>query len=167
MYDRIDVPSEFRYPENGLIHLQRMLTAEQVNNPSRPNLQGERIRRVLKRGFTTQITIGTLKRFGSFVRKYSTAGNMESLKLPILSHENETGTFSKGGDPRSLIVSALGKFVGLLTGGSNSGTDGFDITFATLFEWVWELVCVVFPGGLGSSLASVFILVVPPKNLCL
>ncbi|KAH7882272.1 hypothetical protein F5I97DRAFT_1816898, partial [Phlebopus sp. FC_14] len=147
MYDRVDVPSEFKYPENGLLHLQGMLTAEQVNNPSCLNLQGERIRRVLKRGFTTQVTVGTLTRFRSFVRKYSTAGNMESLELPILSHENETGTFSKGGDSGSLIVSALGEFVGLLTGGSNSGTDGSDITFATLFEWDWELVCAEFPGA--------------------
>jgi hypothetical protein len=69
---------------------------------------------------------------------------MESLELLILSHENESGTFSKGGDSRSLIVSALGEFVDLLTGGTNKGTNGSDITFATLFEWVWELVLKEF-----------------------
>ncbi|KAJ4481942.1 hypothetical protein J3R30DRAFT_2103130 [Lentinula aciculospora] len=140
MYHRIDVPSEFKYSENGLLHLQGMLTAEQVNNPNRLNLQDEHNRRVLKRGFTTHVTVSTLTRFRSFVRKYSSAGNMESLELPILSHENKIGTFSKGCDSGSLIVSALGEFVGLLTGGSNSETDGSDIIFATLFEWVWELV---------------------------
>ena len=45
------------------------------------------------------------------------------------------------------IVSALGEFVALLTGGTNKGTDGSDVTFATLFEWVWELVKDEFPGA--------------------
>jgi hypothetical protein len=81
--------------------------------------------------------------------------------LPILSHENDSGTFSKGGDSGSLIVSAVGEFVALLTGGTNKGTDGSDITFATLFEWVWDLVKEEFPGAnlyfdnLGEFLADV------------
>jgi hypothetical protein len=147
VYDRIDVPSLFKYPDNGLLTLRGILTAEQVNNPDNLNLQGERVRRVFKRGFNTKTTVGTLTRFLSYVRKYFTTGNLESLELPILSHENESGTFSKGGDSGSLIVSPRGQFVGLLTGGLNKGTDGSDITFATLFEWVWELVCDEFPGA--------------------
>ncbi|KAI0262720.1 hypothetical protein BC834DRAFT_925125 [Gloeopeniophorella convolvens] len=146
MYERIDVPSEFKYPEDGLLTLGGMLTADQVNNPNTLNLQGDRIRRVLKRGFTTNTTVGTLTRFMSFVRKYFPTGNVESLEVPILSHEHDSGTFSKGGDSGSLIVSALGEFVALLTGGTNKGTDaGSDITFATLFEWVWHLVKEEFP----------------------
>lgn len=35
---------------------------------------------------------------------------------------------------------------GMLTGGTSQGTDGSDITFATLFEWVWDLV-KEFPGA--------------------
>lgn len=67
--------------------------------------------------------------------------------MPILSHEKESGTFSKGGDSGSFIVSARGECVALLTGGTNNGTDGSDITFATPFEWVWELVLKEFPGA--------------------
>ncbi|KIO23305.1 hypothetical protein M407DRAFT_214897 [Tulasnella calospora MUT 4182] len=147
MYERIDVPSEFKYPENGLLTLGGILTADQVNNPNTLNLQGDRIRRVLKRGFTTNTTVGTLTRFMSFVRKYFVTGSMESLEVPILSHENDSGTFSRGGDSGSLIVSAVGEFVALLTGGTNKGTGGSDITFATLFEWVWGLVKEEFPGA--------------------
>jgi len=121
-----------------------MLTANKVNNPNSLNFQGDRIRRVLKRGFTTNTTVGTLTGFMSFVRRYFPTGNMESLELAILSHENESGTFAKRGDSGSLIVSPLGEFVGLLTGGTNKGT-GF--TFATPFEWVWELVLKEFPGA--------------------
>ena len=138
MYERIDVPSEFKYPDDGLLTLRGMLTANQVNNPN--TFQGDHVRRVLKRGFTTNTTVGTLTRFMSFVRKYFTTGNIESLEVPILSHEHDSGTFSKGGDSGSLIVSTLGEFVALLTGGTNKGTAGSDITFATLFEWVWDLI---------------------------
>jgi hypothetical protein len=147
MYDRIDTPSKFKYPSDGLLTLRGILTADQINNPNSLNLQGDRIRRVLKRGFTTDTTVGTLTRYMSFVRKYFVTGNMESLEVPILSHENEPGTFSKEGDSGSLIVSAQGEFVALLTGGTSKGTDGSDVTYATLFEWVWELVLEEFPGA--------------------
>jgi hypothetical protein len=76
----------------------------------------------------------------SFICKYSATDNVESLEVPIYSHKHDSGTFSKEGDSGSLIVSARGEFVALLTGGTNKGTDGSDITFATLFEWVWCLV---------------------------
>ncbi|KAI9430420.1 hypothetical protein H4582DRAFT_2121947 [Lactarius indigo] len=126
MYERINVPSKFKYPDDGLLTLGGMLTADQ-------------------HGSTTNTTIGTLTRFMSFVRKYGTTGNVESLEVPILSHEDMSGTFSKGGDSGSLIVSAHGEFVALLHGGTNMGTDGSDITFATLFEFVWDLVKEEFP----------------------
>ncbi|KAI0088707.1 hypothetical protein BDY19DRAFT_994071 [Irpex rosettiformis] len=76
----------------------------------------------------------------------STTGNQDSLELPIFNHEEEPGTFSKGGDSGSLIVDILGGFVALLTGGTNKGTDGSYITYSTPFKWVWELVCAEFPG---------------------
>lgn len=147
IYERVDVPSEFTYPENGLLTLGGILTADQINHPTNLNLQGDRVRRVLKRGFTTNTTVGTLSKFMSFVRQYFPTGNIESLAIAILPHEQDSGTFSKGGDSGSLIVSTLGEFIALLTGGSNKGGDGSDITYGTLFEWVWELVKAEFPGA--------------------
>ncbi|KAJ3753137.1 hypothetical protein EV360DRAFT_88066 [Lentinula raphanica] len=147
IYERVDVPSDFKYPDNGLLVLQGMLTANQVNNPTNRNLEGNHLRRVLKRGFTTNTTVGTLTKFKSVVRQYFPMGNKESLEVAILSHERDSGTFSKGGDSGSLIVSTLGEFLALLTGGTNKGTDGSDITYATLFEWVWDLVKAEFPGA--------------------
>ena len=131
-YERDDVPSDFKYPDDGLLALKGVLTAEQVNNPTNLNLQGNCIRRVLKRGFTTNTTVGTLTRFMSFVRRYFPSGNQESLEVAILSHEQELGSFSKGGDSGSLVVSTMGEFIALLTGGAYSGTDSSDITYATL-----------------------------------
>lgn len=147
MYQRDDVPSDFKYPDNGLLALRGMLTADQVTNPTNLTLQGDRVRRVLKRGFTTNTTVGTLTRFMSFVRQYFQIGNQESLEVAILSHEQDSGTFSKRGDSGSLIVSTIGEFIALLTGGTNKGTDASDITYATLFEWVWDLVKAEFPGA--------------------
>lgn len=147
IYERDDVPTDFKYPDNGLLHLQGTLTADDVNNPTNLNLEGDRVRRVLKRGFTTNTTVGTLTKFMSFVRQYFRNSKEESLEVAILSHERDSGTFSKDGDSGSLIVSTVGEFVALLTGGTNKGTDSSDITYATLFEWVWELVKAEFPGA--------------------
>ncbi|KAH9847380.1 hypothetical protein C2E23DRAFT_848889 [Lenzites betulinus] len=149
MHDRIGVPSEFKYPVNGLLPLRGMLTADQANNPNSLDLEGDRIRRVIKRGLTTNTTVGTLSRFMSYARRYFPLGILESLEVPIFSHEHDTGTFSKGGDSGSLIVSARGEFVALLTGGTGTskGTAGSDITFATPFDYVWDLVKEEFPGA--------------------
>jgi len=147
IYERVDVPSEFKYPDNSLLTLRGMLNADQINHPTNLNLQGNRVRRVLKRGFTTNTTVGTLTKFMSFVRQYFPTGNIESLEIAILPHEQDSGTFSKGGDSGSIIVSTLGEYVALLTGGSYKGTDASDITYGTLFEWVWALVKAEFPGA--------------------
>jgi hypothetical protein len=147
MYDHIDMPSEFEYPEEGLLPVQGMLSAADINNPNSKNLEGERIRRVIKRGFTTNTTVGTLSRFMSHGRKYFATGNLDSVEVAILPHDNDSIAFSRGGDSGALIVDALGRFVALLTGGTNKGTDSSDITFATLMEWVWDLIKDKFPGA--------------------
>jgi hypothetical protein len=147
IYVRDDVPSNFQYPDNGLLFLRGILTIDQLNNPTNLNLQGDRVRRVIKRGLTTNTTVGTLSRFISFVRKYFPTGNQESLEVAILPHEETSGTFSRRGDSGSIIVSTTGEFVALLTGGNNKGTDASDITYATPFEWVWELIRAKYPGA--------------------
>ena len=142
-----DITSTFKYPEDGLLVLRNILTAQQISNPDNKSLEGGLIRRAIKRGFTTNTTVGTVSRFMSFARKYFPTGNLDSIELPILPHEKETGTFSKGGDSGSIIVSPKGEYISLLTGGTNKGADGSDITYSTVFEWVWELVCEQFPGA--------------------
>ena len=144
---RTDVSSTFQYPTDGLLTLRGVLKAQQIINPDNMSLKGNPVRRVIKHGFTTNTTVGTVTRFTSFVRKYFPTGNLDSIELPIIPHEDDTGTFSKGGDSGSIIVSAKGEFISLLTSGTNIGTDGSDITYSTPFEWIWELVCQKFPGA--------------------
>lgn len=60
MYNRDDVPSEFEYPLDGLANIQGMLTVDEINKPNNLNLAGGAIRRVIKRGVTTNTTVGTM-----------------------------------------------------------------------------------------------------------
>ncbi|KAI0085547.1 hypothetical protein BDY19DRAFT_996676 [Irpex rosettiformis] len=147
MYERIDVPSEFKYPKDGLFELGGMITADDIENPNSLDGRGDRTRRVLKRGWKTNTTVGNLPRFMSFVRKYYISGTLESLELAILPHESQIGPFSRGGDSGAVIVSATGEYVGVLTGGTNKGTDGTDITYATPFIYIWALILAKFPGA--------------------
>ncbi|KAJ8692222.1 hypothetical protein PTI98_009556 [Pleurotus ostreatus] len=74
IYDRTDVSSKFTYPDDGILPLSGMLTADELDK-SNLNLQGDRIRRVIKRGSATNTTVGTFSPFMSFVRKYYSTGN--------------------------------------------------------------------------------------------
>lgn len=141
-YARADVPYILKHVEDGLLSLDGILATDQIINP---NPDRQQVRRVLKRGFATNTTVGTLTRFRAFVRKYKDGGTVDSLEIPILSHEGDLGTFSKRGDSGSIIVTPTGELVGLLTSGTCSGPKGSDITFATPFEWVWELIKEEFP----------------------
>lgn len=146
-YGRDGVPSEFKYPLHGRFPLRDVLTVEQLNNPNMSNDQGDRIRRVVKRGSATNTTVGSLSSFKSFTRRYYPTGTQESVELAILSHEADAGSFSGKGDSGALIASAKGEFVALLIGGATHGTDSPDITYAIPFDSVRELVEEEFPGA--------------------
>ncbi|KAH9180783.1 hypothetical protein EDB89DRAFT_2062445 [Lactarius sanguifluus] len=121
MYDRIDVPSEFEYPDEGLLPVQGMLSAVDINNLNGKNLDGERIRRVIKRGFIT----------GHYHRYL--------IWLADPPHDNHSIAFSRGGDSGALIVDALGRFVALLTSGANKGT-GANLYFDDLEGFLADVV---------------------------
>jgi hypothetical protein len=143
-----NLASEFKYPKHGLLNLSKILTAKEIKNLNSKDSTGNLTLHVLKDGYMTGLTVGNLGKFMLFVRKYYPTGHQESVKLPIFNHKEEPGTFSKGGNSGSFVVDARGRFVGLLTGGSNKGMDGSDIAYATPFKWVWELVCKEFPGAI-------------------
>jgi hypothetical protein len=65
--------------------------------------------------------------------------------MPIFPHNKNSGPFSQESDSGSIIVSATDEFVGLLTGGLK--TPLRDPFYATLFEWLWNLVQEEFPGA--------------------
>lgn len=147
MYNRDDVPSEFEYPLDGLANIQGMLTVDEINKPNNLNLAGGAIRRVIKRGVTTNTTVGTMTKFKTHTRQYLSLGTpRDSIKVTILPHSDPPGPFSCSSDSGALIIDALFKFVALLTGGTGN-TDTSDITYGTPIEWVWGLIKVRFPGA--------------------
>jgi hypothetical protein len=146
MYDRFDAPHEFVYPSEGLFKLRGILTQEEIRTPNNKTPQGDPIRRVIKRGFTTLTTVGGLSGFLSHVRRYFVTGNIDSVEVAIHPHNSNSGPFSRGGDSGSVIVDDLGRFVALLTGGTGN-TDSSDITFGTPMHWLWLLILAKFDGA--------------------
>ncbi|KAG9073569.1 hypothetical protein FS749_014985, partial [Ceratobasidium sp. UAMH 11750] len=149
MYGRDDVPSEFKYPQRGLATVEGILTAAEINEPNSKDLVGDPIRRVIKCGMTTKATVGTLTKFKAHVRRYLSSGiPRDSVEVTILPHLDLPRPFSRGGDSGALIIDALFKYVVLLTGGCGMGNaDLSDITYGTLFEWIWEIIKAKFPGA--------------------
>ena len=148
MYDRDDVPSEFRCPQRGLAEVKGILTAEQINEPNRKDGEGELIRRVIKRGMTSKTTVGGMTKLRTHVRHYLSLGPRDSIEVTILPHPDLPGPFSRGGDSGALITDPFFRFVALLTSGSGMGNaDLSDITYGTPFDWIWNLVKDEYPGA--------------------
>jgi len=126
-----------------------MLTAEQVNNPNRTDVEDGFIPSIIKRGMSTKTTVGTMTKFRSHIRRYvPLGGHRDSVEVTILPHPELPGPFSQGGDSGALIIDASFRFVALLTGGSGlANNDLSDMTYGTLFEWIWGLVQTKFPGA--------------------
>ncbi|EKM56437.1 uncharacterized protein PHACADRAFT_118113 [Phanerochaete carnosa HHB-10118-sp] len=146
MYPRIGAPSDFDYPDERLLELRGILSAEEMCIPDNKDREGAPMRYVIKRSLTTLTTIGCLNGFESHVRRYFVLGSRDSVEAAIYSYDNDSGPFSRGGDSGSIIVDALGKFVALLTGGTGLSYSS-DITFGSPMYWLWEIIEAQFPGA--------------------
>ncbi len=146
MYDRFDAPHEFVYPEDGIFKLRGILSDKQIRTPNNRTPEGDAVRRVIKRGFTSLTTVGDLSGFKSSIRRYFAIGKSNSVEVAIIPHSNNSGPFSKKGDSGSIIVDAMGRFAALLTGGTGQ-TDASDITYGTPMFWLWLVILVKFPGA--------------------
>ncbi|KAG8916489.1 hypothetical protein FRC00_000077, partial [Tulasnella sp. 408] len=119
-----------------------------INAPSSLDLEGDRIRRVIQGGMTSKATAGTLTRFRTHVRRYTSLGPRDSVEVTILPHPDLLGPFSRGGDSGALVIDARFKAVALLTAGRGTGQYYLsDITYGTLFEWMWSIVMNKYPGA--------------------
>lgn len=76
----------------------------------------------------------------------------DSIQWAILSYDNDSGAFSKGGDSGSMVASGAGEFGGLLTGGSGKSVSS-NTTYATPMFWLWPVIMAKFPN---VSLCPVF-----------
>ncbi|KAI9443580.1 hypothetical protein H4582DRAFT_1925837 [Lactarius indigo] len=139
MYPRVEVPSEFDYPDDRIYLLKVILAAAKIKEPNSQDSKGNPTRFVIKRGLTTLTTIGRLNGFESRQRRYGLFGNFDSLEAAVFPYDNDSGPFSRGGDSGAAIVGADKDFVAQLTGGAGP-TDSSDITYGTPMEWLWNCV---------------------------
>ena len=146
MYPRINASSHFDFPDERLLNLQSILSAEEIRTPDNKDRKGDPVRYVVKRGLTTLTTIGCLTGFESHVRRCFALGSRDSVEAAVYPYDNNFGPFSKPGDSGSIIVDAFGKFVALLTGGTGP-TDPSDITYGSPMYWLWEIIRAKFPGA--------------------
>lgn len=89
---------------------------------------------VIKRGNTSDLTIGRLNTIRSFCRVYFEGQpgqvSKEVSVLPRNFENSELGAFSEPGDSGSAVIDGKGRLAGLLTGGAGD-TSIFDCTFLT------------------------------------
>lgn len=139
LYSRLDVPSEFDYPEDRLYQLKVILAAAKIRQPGSQDIKGDPTRFVIKRGLTTLTTVGRLNGFESYKRVYNILGTFDSIEAAVYPYDNDSGPFSRRGDSGAAIVGAKNDIVAQLTGCAGS-SDSSDITYGTPMEWLWNVV---------------------------
>ncbi len=140
MYPRADATTTFKYPDDRLLKLRDIISENEMHNPNMLDYDGEPCLLVIKKGNTTDVTIGRATGIFSFVRMYFNNGTHQtSMEWAILPYNNDSGVFSAPGDSGSIIVDGRGRIGGLLTGGAGK-TDSSDITYATPFFWLLERI---------------------------
>ena len=91
---------------------------------------------VLKNGNASKLTVGCLNTIRAFVRVYlnGVAGKM-SKEISVLPRNSNSGPFSAPGDSGSVVIDAIGRICGILTGGDGT-TDISDVTFVTSINFL-------------------------------
>ena len=145
MHPRANAPTPFEYPFNRLLELRDLVSEEQMRKPDMHDRGGERCLMTIKSGNATGVTIGRANGVFSYVRQYFNNGTHQTSKeWAILSYDKKSGAFSAPGDSGALIADALGRFGGLLTGGSGT-TEDLDITYVTPVAWLLQPIKARFP----------------------
>ncbi|KAF9553283.1 hypothetical protein CPC08DRAFT_767677 [Agrocybe pediades] len=144
MYPRQNASTEFKYPKDGLLRIQGMLSKEALLKPNMQDQAGEPCLLVIKNGSATGTTIGRATGIFSFVRD-SVTGQV-SKKWAIYNYGKGFNYFSEGGDSGSVIVNGMGCIGGMLTGGSGHKLGPtIDVTYATPMCWLMDRIKEKYP----------------------
>jgi len=128
----------FKYPANRLMKVQGIISDNEISNPTMLDENGDPCLFVMKRGYTTGLTLGRANNIHSFVRNYFDNGATQtSREWPICPYNKRLAPFSSQGDSGAAIVDCQGRIGGLLTGGGG-GTDSTDITYATPISFIMD-----------------------------
>ncbi|KAH8111889.1 hypothetical protein DFH11DRAFT_1512491 [Phellopilus nigrolimitatus] len=134
----------FTYPFDRLLRLSGTIPDDEMRHPTTAlDQNGQPCPMVIKRGNTSDVTIGCANNILSYARNYyndndndnDNSENLTSKEWAILPRKSNCGPFSENGDSGSVIVDGCGRIGGLLTGGAGGATSfsesELDITYAT------------------------------------
>ena len=138
MYPHSANPSSFKYPGDRLLRCFATVSDQEMFKPDSKNKDhnNDPVIMVLKNGNTSKLTVGCLNTIRAFVREYfdGIAGEM-SKEISVLPRDSKSHPFSARGDSGSVVIDAIGRICGILTGGDGT-TDVSDITFVTSINFL-------------------------------
>jgi len=133
-------PSNFTFPGNRLLRIWGTIPREEMREPKMFDQNGEACITVLKRGRSTNLTLGRATTFVSYTRKYISENDAAvSKEWVVIPLDKESGGFSAKGDSGSVVVDSLGRIVGMATSGSGA-TETSDVTFVTPIDFIMEII---------------------------
>ena len=138
MYPHPANPNSFDYPGDRLLRCFGTVSDQEMFKPppGTKDHDNDPIIMVLKNGNTSNLTVGCLNTIRSFVRHYfeGQPGEM-SREIAVLPRNSKSGPFSEPGDSGSVVIDAVGRICGILTGGDGA-TDVSDCTFVTSINFL-------------------------------
>jgi len=132
-------PRNFTFPGNRLLKLWGTIPKEEMREPKMLDHNGEACITVLKRGRSTNLTVGRATTCVSYTRKYIGENITVSKECVVIPLDNKSGVFSTKGDSGSVVVDGLGRIAGIVTGGSGA-TETSDMTFITPIDFIMEII---------------------------
>ncbi|EED81207.1 predicted protein [Postia placenta Mad-698-R] len=121
----------FTYPGDRLLKLKGTIPDDEMRHPTALDENNDPCLIVIKRGNTTNLTVGRASDICSYARIYDDNDKAETSKeWAILPFDSKSGPFSAKGDSGSVVVDGLGRIGGLLTSGAGA-TPSLDIAYAT------------------------------------
>ena len=140
MYPNPKNVHNFEYPGDRLLSLRGTIADKEMREPAMYDKNGDPCLIVLKRGRTTDLTVGRANNIRSYTRNCFGDNEPEvSKEWAILPFDNQSGPFSAKGDSGSVIVDGGGRIGGLLTGGAGV-TDSSDVSYATPIDFVLKCI---------------------------
>ena len=158
-YGRYPNQPLFKYPSDRLLQFHNTLSNEEMCSPNPENVdeRGNPTIMVIKRGFSSGLTVGCLNNICSVLRTpFRTQPGEYSREVAVLPRTYKAGAFSEPGDSGAAVINGLGAVVGMLT--SSSGSNKLsDCTYITPISFL--LKCLGengFPANIFPVAADVF-----------
>lgn len=138
MYPHPANPTSFKYPIDRLLRFSGTVSDQEMfrPNPKNKDHDNDPVIMVLKKGNTSDLTVGRLNTIRAFTREYfeGKPGEM-SKEVGVLPRNSKSGPFSYRGDSGSVVIDGKGRVCGILTGGDGA-TDVSDCTYVTSINFL-------------------------------